>query len=139
LILTTRFFIACANRIAFPRRCEWTAFAEVARRTPNLLSRVRTILIEIHGILRYGLQKAWEVHRLLDFLITHHGFRVYRSGLNKGWPGARYQIRSQLVQAGFPHMPCCWLLHLIRPASNKTWLSQAASATEPAPPYQFVL
>ena len=119
--------------------CEWTAFAEVARRAPNLLSRVRTILLEVHAIQRYGLQKSWEVHRLLDFLITHHGFRVYRSGFNKGWPGARNQIRMPLVQAGFPHMPCCWLLHLIRPASNKTWLSQAATATLPAPPYEFAL
>ena len=119
--------------------CEWTAFQQVARRAPNLLSRVRTVLIEIHSIQRYGLQESWEVHRLMDFLMNHHGFRVYRSGFNKGWPGARNQILNKLVNAGFPRMPCCWLLHLIRPPSNTTWLREAAGATLPAPAYEFPL
>lgn len=117
--------------------CEWTAFTQVARSNPNLLLRVRMIMIEIHAIQRYGLHRPWEVDRLLDFLITHHGFRVYRSGLNKGWPGARNQIRHSLVQAGFPHMPCCWLLHLIRPPSNTSWLSASESAAASSVPYEY--
>ena len=115
--------------------CEWTAFTEVARRSPNLLSRVRTVLIEIHAIKPYGMHHAYLVHQLLDFLIHHHGFRVYRSGFNKGWPGARYQVKPTLIQAGFPRMPCCWLFHLVRPPSNTTWLRSAARAMEPAPPF----
>ena len=102
--------------------CEWTAFREVEDRQPHLLSRVRIILLEVHSIKKYGLASSAQVDRLLSFLIDTHGFRVYRSGFNKGWPGARNKVKSLLVQAGFPALPCCWLLHLMRPPQNDTWL-----------------
>ena len=95
--------------------CEWTAFREVERRQPQLLSRVRIIMLEVHSIKRYGMDRVTQVDQLLHFLITTHGFRVYRSGFNNGWPGARNQIKRTLVQAGFPSKPCCWLLQLMRP------------------------
>ena len=104
--------------------CEWTAFLEVAHRQPKLLSRVRIILLEVHSIKRYGMNSVAQVDQLLSFLIHTHGFRVYRTGFNKGWPGARRQIKGQLVRAGFPGVPCCWLLHLMRPPENDAWLRE---------------
>ena len=109
--------------------CEWTAFREVAHRQPQLLSRVRIILLEVHSIQRYGMDRVAQVDQLLSFLIHTHGFRVYRSGFNKGWPGARNQIKAPLVKAGFPRLPCCWLLHLMRPPENDEWLREV---TRPA-------
>jgi len=104
--------------------CEWTAFREVEMRQPRLLSRVRIILLEVHSIKRYGMDKVMQVDQLLSHLIRTHGFRVYRSGFNKGWPGARNQIKTPLVQAGFPPIPCCWLLHLMRPPQDDAWLKE---------------
>lgn len=109
--------------------CEWTAFREVARRQPLLLSHVRIIMLEVHSIKRYGLEKVAEVDQLLSFLIHTHGFRVYRAGFNKGWPGARNQIKYPLVRAGFPARPCCWLLHLMRPPENDTWTRTPSELT----------
>jgi hypothetical protein len=36
------------------------------------------------------------VPRLLNILIGTHGFRVYRSGYNKGWPNARFNFGDEL-------------------------------------------
>ena len=108
--------------------CEWVAFREVERRQPNLLSRVRIIMLEVHSIQRYGLEKVAQVDRLLSFFINTHGFRVYRSSFNKGWPGARNQIAAPLYEAGFPRLPCCWNLHLMRPPENDTWIRAAIGA-----------
>ena len=107
--------------------CEWTSFTEIAHRQPRLLSRVRMILLEVHSIGRYGMNKVTQVDRLLDFLINVHGFRVYNTGFNKGWPGARNQIKMPLVQAGFPGMPCCWLLSMMRPPSDTAWLAEGTA------------
>jgi FkbM family methyltransferase len=106
--------------------CEWTAFDEVRRNHPMLLSRVRIIMLEVHSIGKYGLYKSLQVHRLMNFLIETHGFHVYRSGYNKGWPGARHKIAPNLVRAGFPKRPCCWLLQMMRPTWNDSWKVHAS-------------
>ena len=84
-------------------------------------------MLEVHSIKRYGMDKVVQVDQLLSFLIHTHGFRVYRAGFNNGWPGARNQIKMPLVQAGFPPKPCCWLLHLMRPPENTTWLQEVSN------------
>lgn len=104
--------------------CEWTAFEQVERRNPRLLSQVRIILLEVHAIKKYGMHKFTQVDRLLNFLVTTHGFRIYRAGFNRGWPNARNQISPTLRLSGFPGVPCCWLLHLMRPPQDTAWLRE---------------
>ena len=57
------------------------------------------ILLEVHSIGRYGMNKVTQVDRLLDFLINVHGFRVYNTGFNKELAG-RTQPDQDAARAG---------------------------------------
>lgn len=95
--------------------CEWPAFLDVARFAPETLARVRIILIEIHAIKKYGMDRMHQLDQLLEHLIHVHHFRVYKVITNKGWPGARNQIKPMMKNLGFQKVPCCYVLHLMRP------------------------
>lgn len=82
-----RYTRACAaRRVARSRGavrrsegCEWAALARVAREAPWLLSRVRTLHIELHLTQALGLTNATQqLGGLLSFIVDAHGFRLFR-------------------------------------------------------------
>ena len=119
--------------------CEWTAFAEVARRAPNLLSRVRTILLEVHAIQRYGPPKVVGSTSAAGLPHYTSWLSSLPLRLQQGMAGCAQPDSNASRAGGLSAHALLLAATPDPPASNKTWLSQAATATLPAPPYEFAL
>ena len=71
------------------------------------------------------------VHPLMRHLVDEHGFRVYRAKHNRGWPWTRMKVHRNLTLAGFPRLPCCWILHFVRPPPPHEQQQQQPRAPPP--------
>ena len=120
--------------------CEWDAFADIARRSPMLLASVRHLLLELHLTPRYGLRSASQLNHLMEHLVTHHGFRLFRRPRkNRGFPWARNETLPALRRAGLDPVACCTELHFSRPNHTATFLSHADWLVRMEPKYESAL
>ena len=90
-------------------------FRDVAARRPNLLSRVRMLLIELHITPAFGMTNGSELSAFLHHVIDAHGFQLYRRRFNGGWKQHQKQVLEELQRMGVPLHPCCVELHFVRP------------------------
>ena len=67
--------------------CEWRAFADVAVRAPWLLTRVCTLVVELHLAPRLGMNTSDDLRRMATFwdsLVLKAGFRFWYLHANPG-------------------------------------------------------
>ena len=117
--------------------CEWDALLHLVTRAPSLLRRVRLLLLELH--VGMGRAEAAAIGAIAEHLFIRHGFRVYRQRTNLGKLGDRFKAKRALRSAGLHPEPCCYELHLMRPAtgdpgiladvSKETWYANAVQET----------
>ena len=120
--------------------CEWAVLYLLAHEYPNVLRRVRLILIELHVSKRMVKRKSTNVFELRVFMnhvIRDHGFRIYRHRTNLGKMRDRMNALSELAQAGLDPEPCCYELHLMRENStavpnSEPWSTVPKLESEPS-------
>ena len=119
--------------------CEWQAFNDMEKRTPDLLASVQYLLIELHMTPRYGLVEAAQLNVLMGHLIDRHGFRLFRKPRkNRGFPWARNETLPSLRHAGLDPVACCIELHFMRPGLTNAFASHAAWLARMEPAYKAV-
>jgi hypothetical protein len=83
--------------------CEWDAFAELQRSSPQLLARVDQLIVELHLRTQFQLHGMDQLERLLRHLFVDHGFRIFRAKPEPGVPTALSHTNAPpgLADAGF--------------------------------------
>ena len=119
--------------------CEFAAFADLERRTPQLLVTVQYLLIELHMTPRYGLHEVAQLNLLMSHLVDRHGFRLFRKPrTNRGFPWARNETLPALVRAGLDPIACCVELHFMRRNHTNAFRSHADWLRRMDPSYAMV-
>lgn len=114
--------------------CEWQALRTVAETRPQLLDRVRLLLLELHVSSSMQMRSVESMRVVLRHLFVQHDFRVYAHRLNLGKMRDRFKVLKPLQRAGLDAEPCCYELHLMRPQrpSAHPWRRVARPTSEPS-------
>mmetsp|Transcript_353 Transcript_353/g.547 ORF Transcript_353/g.547 Transcript_353/m.547 type:complete len:121 (+) Transcript_353:556-918(+) len=93
--------------------CEWAALAEVARRSPEVLSATSLLLLELHVSPTMVAPTRAEFVSVWDYIVEQMGFRLWYIKNNPGY--ARDQkVVPFLQEAGLKPRQCCYELAFVR-------------------------
>jgi hypothetical protein len=94
--------------------CEWKALHQIVTETPELLTHVHTIILEMHLETQLQMTTSSDLKLLASFYdhyITRLGFRM--AYLHEFGEHSRHQVHPVLVELGLHDNICCYevILH----------------------------
>ena len=99
--------------------CEWESFNDIAVRTPTLLQKVCTIVLEVHVATQLQMGSQAQLRLMAAFwrhYIVEAGFRIWYVHRNTGNPlGVDSHVHPLLVTLGMDEAVCCFEIGLHRP------------------------
>jgi len=92
--------------------CEWPAFEQIARETPDALANVKMVQMEVHLTPTLNEPTPDQFDTTFSFL-TKKGFKLYFLRMNHGFTRDRY-LSSFLHPTSLPKDICCYELGFVR-------------------------